>query len=154
MENLSFEEKFKELGEVSGLSSMEDIINAFVKNKDEYFSIFNYIQAVNQDCDKTIEEAVELRSVINKYKQEQMEKENARSATMNVFKESLHEVQDEREHLYETAVKGRRTIETIAGRVTALYFKFKCNDLNQDSVTSKGSLTAHLKSDRKLSTHG
>jgi len=56
-----FEEKFKELREVIGLSSTEDIINAFVKNEEECFSMFNYIQAVNQDCDKTIEQAVKLR---------------------------------------------------------------------------------------------
>jgi len=149
-----FEEKFKELREVSGLSSTEDIISTFVKNEDECFSIFNYIQAVNQDCDKTIEEAVELRKDINKYRQEQMEKENARSTTMNVYKESLNEVQEEREQLYETAIEGRRTIETIARRVTALYFKLKCQDLNRDELSSKNNFPAQFQTDRKLTTIG
>ena len=149
-----FEEKFKELREVSGLSSTEDIINTFVKNEDECFSIFNYIQAVNQDCDKTIEQATKLREDIDKYRHEQVEMEKARADTMNVYKESLQEVQDEREKLYETAVEGRRTVETIARRVTALYFKLKCHELDQDKMTSKDRLPTQLQTDRKLTIVG
>lgn len=149
-----FEEKFKELREVSGLSSTEDIISTFVKNEDECFSIFNYIQAVNQDCDKTIEQATKLREDIDKYRHELMETEKARAATMNVYKDSLQEVQDERETLYETAIEGKRTIETIARRVTALYFKLKCNELDQVKLTSKNSLPPQLQTDRKLTTIG
>ena len=150
-----FEEKFKQLREVSGLSSTEDIINTFVKNEDECFSIFNYIQAVNLECDKTIELATKVRQDVDTCKQEQMEAERARSATMNVYRESLHEVQKEREQLYATAIEGRRTIETIARRVTALYFKLQCQKLDQDKHTSKNnSLPPQLQSDRKLTTIG
>lgn len=149
-----FEDKFKELQEVSSLSSTEDIINTFVKNEDECFSIFNYIQAVNQDCDKTIEEAAKLSEGINKYKHEQREMEKARSTTMNVYTESLQEVQEEREHLYQTAIESRRTTETIARRVTALYFKLKCHELKQSMLTSKDNLPEELTPDRKLTTIG
>jgi len=149
-----FKEKFRELREVSALSSTEDIINTFVKNEDECFSIFNYIQAVNQDCDKTIEEATKLREGINEYKHEQRELEKARSTTMNVYTESLQEVQEEREHLYQTSIESRRTTETIARRVTALYFKLKCHELKQDMLTSKDNLPTQLAPDRKLTTIG
>jgi len=74
---------------------------------------------------------------------------------MTVYKENLKEVKDEREKLYETAIEGRRTIETIARRVTALYFKLKCHELDQDKLTSsKNSLPPQLQTDRKLTTIG
>lgn len=148
-----FEEKFKELREVSGLSSTEDIISTFVKNEEECFSIFNYIQAVNQDCDKTVEEATKLHRDIDKYRQKLTQKEKARSDTMNVYKNNLQEVQSEREKLYETAIQSRRTIETIARRVTALYFKLQCQKLSHDKLSSK-SLPPQLMTDRKLTTVG
>ena len=63
--------------------------------------------------------------------------------------------QKEREQLYATAIEGRRTIETIARRVTALYFKLQCQKLDQDKHTSKNnSLPPQLQSDRKLTTIG
>ena len=123
----SFEKKFKELQDVSGLESVDDIISTFVKNEDECFSMFNYIQAVNQDCDRTIKQGTKLKREVAKFKNEQVQKENARSLTVQLHQENLQDVQKERESLYQTAIQARRTVETIARRVTALYFKLKCH---------------------------
>ena len=153
----SFEKKFKELQDVSGLESVDDIISTFVKNEDECFSMFNYIQAVNQDCDKTVKQASKLKKEIAKFRNEQVQKEKARSETVQVYQENLREVKEEREKLYQTAIQARRTAETIARRVTALYFKLKCHELDHQNDhqhhnnSSSNSLPpAHLRLDRKL----
>jgi len=150
----TFEKKFKELQDVSGLESVDDIISTFVKNEDECFSIFNYIQAVNQDCDRTIKQGSKLKKDIAKFKNEQVQKEKARSATVQVHQENLRDVQEEREKLYQTAIQARRTVETIARRVTALYFKLKCHELEQSEQSSSRNSplppTNNLRIDRKL----
>jgi chromosome segregation ATPase len=149
----SFEKKFKELQEVSGLESVDDIISTFVRNEDECFSMFNYIQAVNQDCDRTIRQASKLKKEIAKLRSEQAQKEMARNETVRVNQQNLRDVQEEREKLYQTAIQARRTAETIARRVTALYFKLKCHELDQNdhSSSSRNSLPpANLRLDRKL----
>lgn len=152
----SFEKKFKELQDVSGLESVDDIISTFVKNEDECFSMFNYIQAVNQDCDRTIKQGTKLKREVAKFKNEQVQKENARSLTVQLHQENLQDVQKERESLYQTAIQARRTVETIARRVTALYFKLKCHEIDQNeeqnssSSNSPLSPTIHHRLDRKL----
>lgn len=157
-ENLSkiqqYEENFKELREVSGLSSTEEIVRTFVKNEDECFSIFNYVQVINQDFDKTIEQSAKLKEEISKYRQEQMDKENARSATFNVYRDGLNVVKEEREKLHETAIESRRTIETIAQRVTTLYFKLKCNELDQAKQASRDIPPPQRRDDIQLTTIG
>ena len=109
---------------------------------------------MNRECDLTIESAITLREEIKKRKNEQTESENARSATMNVYKERLQEAQQERQRLYETNIAGRRTIEVIAQRVTALYFKLKCQALPDNDESSRCTLPASLQIDRKLTTVG
>ena len=148
----SFEKKLKELQDVSGLEDIDDIIRTFVKNEEECFSMFNYIQSVNQDCDRTIKQATKLKRFIAKFKNEEVQKENARSETILQHQESLKDVQQERENLYETAIQARRTVEIIARRVTALYFKLKCHELDQnDQSNSKNSVVPNnLRIDRKL----
>jgi hypothetical protein len=150
----TFEKKFKDLRDVSGLESVDDIISAFVKNEDECFSMFNYIQAVNQDCDRTIKQGSRLKKDIAKFKNEQVQKEEARSATVQVCQKNLRDVQEEREKLYRTAIQARRTVETIARRVTALYFKLKCHELDQNEHSSSRNSalppTNNLRLDRKL----
>ncbi|KAL7496185.1 hypothetical protein ACHAWT_004407 [Skeletonema menzelii] len=151
----SFEKKFKELQDVSGLESVDDIISTFVKNEDECFSMFNYIQAVNQDCDRTTKQGTKLKREVAKFKNEQVEKENARSLTVQLHQQNLQDVQEERERLYQTAIQARRTVETIARRVTALYFKLKCHEIdqNEQSSSSRNSPlppTTNHRLDRKL----
>ena len=57
---------------------------------------------------------------------------------------------------YQTAIEARRTVETIARRVTALYFKLKCHEIDQNeeqnssSSNSPLSPTIHHRLDRKL----
>lgn len=109
---------------------------------------------MNRECDLTIESAIKLREEIKKCKNEQTESEDARSAAMNIYKESLREVQQERQRLYETNIAGRRTIEVIAQRVTALYFKLKCQALPHNDESSRCNLPPALQIDRKLTTVG
>lgn len=149
-----YEENFKQLREVSGLTSTEDIVRTFVKNEDECFSMFNYIQVVNQDCDRIMEQSAKLREEVNQIRKEQMDTENARSATLNVYRTGLDEVKEEREKLYETAIESRRTIETIAQRVTALYFKLKCNELDLAKQASRDSTPPQQRVDIQLTTIG
>jgi chromosome segregation ATPase len=148
----AFEEQFQELRDVSGLSSTEDIISTFVKSEEECFSIFNYIQALNQDCDKTIEQANQLRADIDEYRHKEIEKERIRSTTVNVYKDNLEQFRAEREKMYQTAIECRRTVEVIAKKITALYFKLKCNEIERDEHALKDALPAKLRSDRKLTT--
>lgn len=149
-----YEQNFKELREVSGQTSTEDIVRTFVKNEDECFSIFNYIQVVNQDCDRIIEQSAKLKEEVNKVRQEQLDTENARSATLNVYRTGLNEVKEERETFYETAIESRRTIETIAQRVTALYFKLKCNELDLAKQATRDSTPPQQRVDIQLTTIG
>lgn len=148
-----YEKNFKELREVSDLVSTEDIVRTFVQNEDECFSIFNYIQVVNQDCDRILEQSAQLREEANKIRQEQMDTENVRSTTLNIYRTGLDEVKEEREKMYETAIESRRTIETIAQRVTALYFKLKCNELDLAKQTSRDTPTQQ-RVDIQLTTIG
>ena len=152
-----FEDKFKELRAVSGLSSIDDIVSTFTKNEDERFSMFNYIQSVHNDCDKTMEHAAKVRDEIRKYRTAIMSEESSRAATMNIYSDSLQEVEREREQLSESAIEVRRTIESISHRVTALFFKLKCNELKLEDaglVPKNGVPSLRQSDDRKLANIG
>ena len=149
-----FEDKFKELRAVSELSSIDDIVSTFTKNEDERFSMFNYIQSVNNDCDKTMEHAAKVREEIKKYRTAIMSEESSRSATMNIYKDSLQEVERERAQLSETAIEVRRTIESISHRMTALFFKLKCHELKGDEEREMAPKNGRQSDDRKLANIG
>lgn len=128
--NRSYEETFKKLQEVSGITSTEDITKAFMKNEEESFSSFSYIQALNQECDNTIEEHTHIRKEMEALAQEQLRQENERSAIVAKYERMLEEAQDETQKLNDGNEVGRATILQIAQKVQTLYASLKCADID------------------------
>jgi len=52
----SYKANFDRLRDVSGLQSIDDIVSVFIKNEEETFSLFNFIQTVNQETDHLAEQ--------------------------------------------------------------------------------------------------
>ena len=126
-----YEENSKQLQDVSGLISTDEIISAFVKNEEESFSLFNYIQAVNQETDSTLEQHSRLVQEIEAYTKDQMDREHQRLSIVNEYKESLEEAHNEREKMADMACEGKVTIEKIAKKVQTLYHTLKCEDMER-----------------------
>ena len=55
-----YEEAFEELKTVSNIDDLDRLVAVFMKQEDEHFSLFNYIQAVNQETDQHLEKKEEL----------------------------------------------------------------------------------------------
>ena len=55
-----YEEAFEELKTVSNIDDLDRLVAVFMKQEDEHFSLFNYIQTVNQETDQQLEKTEEL----------------------------------------------------------------------------------------------
>lgn len=55
-----YEEAFKELKAASNIDDLDRLIKVFLKQEDEHFSLFNYIQTVNQETDQHLEKTERL----------------------------------------------------------------------------------------------
>lgn len=55
-----YEEAFEELKTVSNIDDLDRLVAVFIKQEDEHFSLFNYIQTVNQETDQHFEKTEEL----------------------------------------------------------------------------------------------
>ena len=129
--NKSYEEAFRKLQEVSGLTSTESIITAFVQNEEESFSLFNYIQTVNQECDLILEEGCKLNADISASMKEQEEQDSKRNAFAKNYKRKYEESQTEKERLQSANRQGKLTVLQIAKNVQSLYAKLRCREMDE-----------------------
>ena len=155
--NKSYHEAFQELQEVSGLSSTNDIINAFVKNEDESFSLFNYIQTMDQESDRLNEENMALKKEIETYTKDQRKQEHHRLCIVDDYKRRLHEAKEERQKLTDANKEGKNTVLQIAKNVQLLYIRLRCRELESrnednklDTAKFKESSSSRIQADRKL----
>jgi len=125
----TYEENFRQLRDVSGLESNDDITTAFVKNEDESFSLFNYIQTVSQETDVTLEQCAQLERDIEDYSTYHRERESQKASTVRDYEERLREAKEERRKMNDMAREGKETIEKIAEKVQTLYGTVQCDEL-------------------------
>ena len=135
--NKSYEEAFRRLQDVSGLTSTESIITALLQNEEESFSLFNYIQTVNQDCDFILEESGKLNFEIELHTKEQEELETKKKNVVNNYKKKLQETHGEKQRLKDASRQGKLTVLQIAKNVQSLYVKLRCGDMDENSIVEK-----------------
>jgi len=131
------------------LTSTADIIKAFVDNEEESFSLFNYIQTINQECDRFLDERVKLENEMDEYKREQGEKEKKRKAIFDEYNNRLAGVREEKDRLHEANRDRKMTVLSIAKTVQGLYIRLKCRLLEKDIPGEE--MSVNRSRERKLS---
>jgi hypothetical protein len=148
------EEAMKELKQVYGLPNKEEVVNAFLRNEEESYSLFNYIQSVNQEYEKVMERRAALDKEVDMYSQGQRINEEHRRAQVEDYKRQEHIVEEEGKKYRELVREGKTTIVQIANKVQALYIKLRCSELEGENNTteddSKRSRNNSLRMDRKM----
>lgn len=148
--NKLLSEQFEKLKQVTGLNIAEEIIKAFVQEEEESFSMFNYIQTINQECDDLIEERKSVEEEIKSYKEKADRKEIDRKSIVDSNNRQLVNVRDEKEKVYEAVKERKMTILKISNSIQGLYVKLKCRQLDTiggdqiQQATSRGGV------DRKI----
>jgi hypothetical protein len=63
----NYEEAFAKLKEVSGISDLNHLVDRYVSSEDEIFSLYNYVQSVNQDVAEWERKVSETVAAMNKH---------------------------------------------------------------------------------------
>jgi len=114
----SYKANFDRLRTVSGLQSIDDIVAVFIKNEEETFSLFNFIQTVNQETDLLTEQHARLLTEISNYEEQQISEESGRVATLERERKKVEEARDDREKMSSLAVEEQK-VSTMKARKPA-----------------------------------
>ena len=62
-----YEEAFTQIQEATGMTDIDDLVTSFIAAEDQNFSLFNFVNELNQETEKLEESASELRGEIDKF---------------------------------------------------------------------------------------
>ena len=57
-----FEEAFEQIHRATGMTDIDDLVTSFIAAEDQNFSLFNFVNELNQETEKLEETAAELRA--------------------------------------------------------------------------------------------
>ena len=66
----NFEEAFNKIKAATGISDIEELVRTFIKNEDQNFSLFNYVNEQTNEIEKLEEQIQQLKDEEAKYAQE------------------------------------------------------------------------------------
>jgi hypothetical protein len=145
----NYQASFSDLRRVSCLEKTDDIVDIFMKNEEETFSLFNFIQTLNQDTDFTLEMHARLEEEIMEYANEQKLQESSRQATVSNYKKQVFEAKEERRKMAILALDEQKTVEKIAKKVQTLFYKIQCDQLLEGGVKG-GNKGAAVSSESRM----
>ena len=134
----SYQDALHELQEVSGLSSIEEIVEAFNKHEEELFSLFTYIQTVNQDSDSLLEEKHRLESDLKRIREVAINTEGEQRSSFEKYQNQLDHIYLERNKLTMSVDESKKTIQSISSTVNELFMKLKCKEVEESEEMCPG----------------
>ena len=78
---VAYDEVFAKIQAATGITHVEELVAAFVSAEDHNFSMFNYVNELNQEAEKLEEQAAEL--------QQEIQRHSGAGASENSFRKRL-----------------------------------------------------------------
>ncbi|KAJ1462622.1 hypothetical protein M885DRAFT_431029 [Pelagophyceae sp. CCMP2097] len=137
-------QSFDQLKRVSGIDNLVEIVRRYVASEEETFSLFNYIQALNQETDWTLERHARLAEDIAAYEEKLSEEEARRLKAMADLQDKWRSAKEATDECSHAALEAQRTLERIAKKVQSLFFKIQCDQVSVPATSKDGKFAAKV----------
>ncbi|CAM9110440.1 unnamed protein product, partial [Discosporangium mesarthrocarpum] len=142
-----YHKAFEELKAVSGIDDLDILVTVFMRQEEEHFSLFNFIQTVNQEIDQTLEKTEELQMEIKTYEKEQGVEEQQRVAIIRDLQERGEAQKAADEEWAQKVELAQEVAARLAKKAQSIFFKIQCDQYLQTAAKdATGERAAGLQS--------
>lgn len=132
---------FEKIQTATGIQDIDELVTSFVNAEDKNFTLFNYINELNQEIDKLEDQISTIRGEIETYKAGGMVSDTLRKKELKDMEEKLQKMEmkaDLYEKKHEEAMK---TVTTLKAGVWNMFNKIGCNTPGVRDMLGDGNVT-------------
>eukprot|EP00128_Syssomonas_multiformis_P012257 Colp12_sorted_trinity150504_noHs@18467 len=85
----SYEEAFARIREATGIQDIDKLVEKFIEVEDQNFSLFNYVNELNNEIEKLQEQIADIQADIEKFKGQGITMDNQRKKILKDLEEKL-----------------------------------------------------------------
>lgn len=134
----SLEVAFDKLQQATGINDIDELVTTFINNEDETFSLFSYIQTVNQDADALEEKTARMKEDMRKFQETEGEIQIQSKQALDNLKEKLERLQKKQDDYQKRFEESKGSIELISKTVQSIFFKISCDQMQGIRDSAKG----------------
>lgn len=123
----SFEEAFQQIKQATGIDNIDELVQAFIDAEDQNFSLFNYVNELNNEVEKLEEQITEIRADIEKYKGQGGQNDRQRKKLLKDLEDRLASTEAKAEQYEAKAQKAAKTVAQLEQGIQSIFNKIGCD---------------------------
>jgi len=125
-----YEVMFDQLKKMTGANSLNEVVADYINHEEEMFSLYNFIQAVNAEIEAVVEARNQIEEDIRTFKSEQSEQDHLRRDKLDQLQRRLDGTIDMTTQCDEQNREMHEVVGTISKKVSSLFFKLQCDQMD------------------------
>eukprot|EP00960_Hanusia_phi_P077045 768641-Hanusia_phi.AAC.4 len=109
----SYEEAFAKIQASTGISDIDELVATFIEAEDKNFSLFNYVNELNNEVEKLEEQIADTRSEIEKHRGKGQNNDNQRKQILIDLEDKLAKTEAKAEQFEARASKTMQTMNVL-----------------------------------------
>jgi len=123
----NFEEAFLKIKAATGIADIEELVRTFIKNEDQNFSLFNYVNEQTNEIEKLEEHIQQLKEEEQKYAQESGEDAQQQKHVLKELESKVASTENSIDK-YEVRCKSIHvTIDELKKGIGSMFTKIECD---------------------------
>jgi chromosome segregation ATPase len=123
----NFEEAFLKIKAATGITDIDELVRTFIKNEDQNFSLFNYVNEQTNEIEKLEEQIQQLKEEEHKYAQESGEDAQQQKAVLKELETKVAATDTAVEKFEAKSVASQRTLEQLKRSIGSMFTRIECD---------------------------
>jgi chromosome segregation ATPase len=142
----NFEEAFGKIKAATGITDIEELVRTFIKNEDQNFSLFNYVNEQTNEIEKLEEQIQQLKEEEQKYAQESGDDVHQHKQILKDLEMKLQSTEIMVEKYESRCQDTQKTIESLKKGIQSMFTKVECDteSMLSDSTVTEANILQYL----------
>merc|ERR1711934_1194912 len=137
----NFEEAFNKIKAATGISDIEELVRTFIKNEDQNFSLFNYVNEQTNEIEKLEEQIQQLKDEEAKYAQESGDDVNQHKQLLRDLELRLQSTESMAERYEQKCSEAQKTINSLKMGIQRIFNRIECNTSAMSEMLADSNVT-------------
>lgn len=134
-------EAFEKIQTATGIQDIDELVTNFVDAEDKNFSLFNYINEMNQEIEKLEEQIADIKGEIETYKAGGVVSDTMRKKELKNMEEKLQRMEAKADLYEKKHEEAMKTVNTLKAGVWNIFNKIGCNTVTVRELLGEGNVT-------------
>ena len=123
----SYDEAFAKIKEATGIDDIDKLVEKFIEVEDQNFSLFNYVNELNNEIEKLQEQITDVKNDIEKFRGQGVNMDNQRKKILKDLEDKLASTEQSAETYEGKHAQAAKIINQLKSGIQSIFTRIGCD---------------------------